>query len=304
MQTFEILDKFRKRRIQQAEARIAFPLGTHARRTVFMDLAKDPEALESQLKQFMDFIMTWPMRSLTDCGWCKNQMPRTDTCCLNWEISHSPLQHTEEAAVMLHVVQQPLVADMYWRAVCRYFRKAGWSKLADALELKVDVIHDSFLEDARQAWDRQRQVKWQPVIDKPHEVMRRICGTTALERMPQCFPLVATVPEYRWRVLCVKMMKRAGVCYGGCLFYLLQADDPPNVLFGERWKEFDRLVFQAFESPTDFLCADVQRCNLCPFGSDGLLCRADADRYPKVKESAKFERVGVSPLVFVEASHE
>ncbi len=302
MQTFEILDKFRKKRIQEAEARITFPLGLQARHSVFMDMLKDPEQFEAKLKLFMDFIMTWPMRSFTDCGWCKNQSPRTDTCCLNWEISHSPLQHAEEAAVMLHVVQQPLVTEMYWKGMCRYYRTAGWHKLGDALSLNAS--DETFLEEAHRVWTERRQVKWLPAIDKPHEVMRRVCGTTALERMPQCFGRISLVPEYKWRMLCVKMMKRAGVCYGGCLFYLLQVEDPPAVLFGERWREFDRLVFQAFESQADFSCAEVQRCDLCPFGSDGLLCRRDAERFPKVKESPKFERVGISPLVFVEVCHE
>lgn len=293
----EIIDQFRLRRIKQAEQKApAFPLGTNPSELLANKWKGNLAVLETTLKQFMDTIMTWGVAA-HPCRWCKGQRPNTFTCCIRSaaaDIKWSP----QEAATLLKIIDaydnNGIVMWCYWKALRRYYDRVGMYVLEELLEASPDNV--------RQKWDEARYAnQWE--VKVPDEILSRVYGGNGLKGMPQCFSQVGTVDERKFKAIAVKMMKRAGICKGGCIrLHLWFLDGKQTV---DDWLDSVKLVESAYTDPSDTLCGELFRCGKCPFNGDGMLCRQDfEERYPLKVERPLFKRVGISPLVFVELSHE
>lgn len=291
---YEIIDEFRRKRIQQAEKNaLPIPLGTNPSETLATKWLGNLTALEANLRQFMDLVMTWGVKHHV-CRWCKGERPNTLTCCMRsaaLDFKWTP----QEAATLLKIIDHydnnGVVMWCYWKSLRRFYDRVGMYVLHELLDATED--------NAREQWDKARYAHtWE--VKVPGEILSQVYGGNGLKGMPKCFLKLSSLHDRKYRLISVKMLKKAGISKGGCIRMQLRFLQDQQTM--DDWLDAVKLVESA---DGDASCGELYRCNMCPFNGDGMLCRQDfEERFPTKTSDPKFNRVGISPLVFVELSHE
>lgn len=298
---YEAIDKIRRKRaaLKEASLKFKFPLACTPAQEVMDRWIRSPADFLKRLQAFVDFVMQWPLMGFLECPLCENSSKMT--CCYKWTLAHSPLGWPhDQVSALLHYCESfdlsRLVARFYWDGLVKYAHRVGWD------DFQSIVGTPAALGEAKQKWDKARFTAntWncQGVPGVEYSF-----GCNVVPGMPSCFFGMTQRSEFKWRMQCVRMLKRRGAGFGSCLLFLLFRHDERSY---EVFKEEEKKVASVFYPDGDakdieMTCAHVAQCDMCPYKGDGMQCRAHLlELNSKAKESPKFQHVGIKPLVFVD----
>lgn len=298
---FEAIAKIRRKRaaLKEASLKFKFPLACTPAQEVMDRWIRSPDDFLKRLRTFVDFVMQWPLMGFLECPLCENSNKMT--CCYKWTLAHSPLGWPhDQVSALLHYCEafdlSRLVARFYWDGLVKYMRRIGWGDFQSI----CDTPEESGLGEARQKWDAARFAanKWNCQIVSGVDYS---FGSNGVSGMPKCFFGMSQRPEFKWRMQCVRMLKRRGAGFGACLLFLLfRHNERSFEVFREEEQKVASVFYPDKKEDIEMTCAHVAQCDLCPYKGDGLECQAHLLRLNPKAKSPRFQDVGIKPLAFVD----